>query len=138
MSERSSGLVVDIEAVRAFGKSLRHDLDAHLSAENDQILVTLLNTPIFGEQCPSDVIVSAAKAYGQQLIKLLGVVDALLYNGAVLTELVQKVADSYEEADDVSADRVLELLASAKSAVNHDIDAKRVADAMMPHPGRVA
>ena len=128
MSDQGPGFAVDPAGVRTFGAALRRDLDEHLSPENDRIVATFLDTPLFGSAAVSGVVRQAAKDYAHQLINLLDVVDVLLYNGAVLAETAQRVADAYATSDIASADQLLALTGSARAEVAADRMAERAAD----------
>jgi hypothetical protein len=117
MGDQAPGFAVDPAAVRRFARDLRQDLDEHLTPENDRILATFLDTPLFGTSSTSAPVRQAARDYARQLINLLDVVETLLYNGAVLSETAHHVADAYTTSGIAWSDGLSGLTPLAKTDV---------------------
>ncbi|GAA2352904.1 hypothetical protein [Dactylosporangium salmoneum] len=117
------GFAVDPGTVHGFGRDLQHDLDVHLSAEKVQTLHIFSETPIFGARTASPTVQQAAKSYHARLLELYDVMDALVYNGAVMARAAHAIADAYTTADALSSDAVTGALSGATRAVDSDADA---------------
>lgn len=119
MSEHH-GFTVDAHAVHGFGTDFQHDLDAHLSAEKAQTLHVFAQTPLFGTRTPSDDVQQAAKHYHARLVELYDVMDALLYNGAVMARAAHSIADAYATSDTLADTEVQRALSEARKAAAAD------------------
>ncbi|MEV6928588.1 hypothetical protein AB0M46_29430 [Dactylosporangium sp. NPDC051485] len=124
------GFAVDPSAVHGFGRDLQHDLDVHLSAEKIQTLHIFSETPIFGARTASSTVQQAAKSYHARLLALYDVMDAMLYNGAVLARAAHTIADAYAASDMVAGDEVQRAVFNARQATAAD------AIAVDPRTGR--
>lgn len=126
-SGSDAGFQVDVAGVRAFGASLRGDLDNELWPAGESITATFQAGVCFGQRTASPSVQAAAVEYHRRLDEMVALMDTFLHNSEVMAQAATDVVRAYDQADSMSGTDLQRVIGEASQKVDAAAGAAQVA-----------